>query len=106
MHDDRESFALDFELSRYRREYGVCMPFDEACAKLASDQDAMGEIVSDAARDQRFIEWFDRVVAKAWRGGLSGCAITPQHVLDTLDDSARRALTRWGWTEPAQEGDQ
>ena len=42
MCDDRESFALDFEVSRYRREYGVCMTFDEACAKLASDQDAMG----------------------------------------------------------------
>ena len=101
-----ESFALDFEVSRYRREYGVCMTFDEACAKLASDQDAMGEIVSDAAADPRFLAWLDQTVAKAWRGGLSGCAITPQHVRDTLDDSARRALTRWGWTEPAQEGDQ
>ena len=106
MCDDRESFALDFEVSRYRREYGVCMPFDEACAKLASDQDAMGEIVSDAACSQQFVAWLDQTVAKAWRGGLSGCAITPQHVRDTLDDSARRALTRWGWTEPAQEGDQ
>jgi hypothetical protein len=28
-------------MSRYRREYGVCMTFDEACAKLANDQDAM-----------------------------------------------------------------
>lgn len=106
MCDDRESFALDFEVSRYRREYGVCMTFDEACAKLASDQDAMGEIVSDAVCSQQFVAWLDQTVAKAWRGGLSGCAITPQHVRDTLDDSARRALTRWGWTEPAQEGDQ
>ena len=106
MCDDREHFALDFEASRYRREYGVCMPFDEACAKLASDQDAMGEIVSDAACSQQFVAWLDQTVAKAWRGGLSGCAITPRHVRDTLDDSARRALTRWGWTEPAQEGDQ
>ena len=103
MCDDRESFALDFEVSRYRREYGVCMTFDEACAKLASDQDAMGEIVSDAACSKQFVAWLDQTVAKAWRGGLSGCAITPQHVRDTLDDSARRALTRWGWTEPAQE---
>lgn len=103
MCDDRESFALDFEVSRYRREYGVCMTFDEACAKLASDQDAMGEIVSDAVCSQQFVAWLDQTVAKAWRGGLSGCAITPQHVRDTLDDSARRALTRWGWTEPAQE---
>ena len=103
MHDDRESFALDFEVSRYRREYGVCMTFDDACAKLASDQDAMGEIVSDAVCSQQFVAWLDQTVAKAWRGGLSGCAITPQHVRDTLDDSARRALTRWGWTEPAQE---
>ena len=106
MCDDRESFALDFEVSRYRREYGVCMTFDEACAKLASDQDAMGEIVSDAVCSQQFVAWLDQTVAKAWRGGLSGCAITPQHVRDTLDDSARRALTRWGWTEPAQEDDQ
>ena len=106
MCDDREHFALDFEASRYRREYGVCMPFDEACAKLASDQDAMGEIVSDAACSQQFVAWLDQTVAKAWRGGLSGCAITPQHVRDTLDDSARRALTRWGWTEPAQENDE
>ena len=103
MHDDRESFALDFEVSRYRREYGVCMTFDDACAKLASDQDAMGEIVSDAVCSQQFVAWLDQTVAKAWRGGLSGCAIMPQHVRDTLDDSARRALTRWGWTEPAQE---
>jgi len=106
MCDDRESFALDFEVSRYRREYGVCMTFDEACAKLASDQDAMGEIVSDAVCSQQFVAWLDQTVAKAWRGGLSGCAITPQHVRDTLDDSARRALTRWGWTEPAQENDE
>ena len=106
MCDDRESFALDFEVSRYRREYGVCMPFDEACARLANDRDAMGEIVSDAACSQQFVAWLDQTVAKAWRGGLSGCAITPQHVRDTLDDSARRALIRWGWTEPAQEGDQ
>ena len=106
MHDDRESFALDFEVSRYRREYGVCMTFDDACAKLASDQDAMGEIVSDAVCSQQFVAWLDQTVAKAWRGGLSGCAITPQHVRDTLDDSARRALTRWGWTEPAQENDE
>lgn len=106
MCDDREHFALDFEASRYRREYGVCMPFDEACAKLASDQDAMGEIVSDAVCSQQFVAWLDQTVAKAWRGGLSGCAITPQHVRDTLDDSARRALTRWGWTEPAQEDDE
>jgi hypothetical protein len=106
MHDDRESFALDFEMSRYRREYGVCMTFDDACAKLASDQDAMGEIVSDAVCSQQFVAWLDQTVAKAWRGGLSGCAITPQHVRDTLDDSARRALTRWGWTEPAQEDDE
>lgn len=103
MCDDRESFALDFEVSRYRREYGVCMTFDDACAKLASDRDAMGEIVSDAVCSQQFVAWLDQTVAKAWRGGLSGCAITPQHVRDTLDDSARRALTRWGWTEPAQE---
>ena len=103
MCDNRESFALDFEVSRYRREYGVCMTFDGAFAKLASDQDAMGEIVSDAVCSQQFVAWLDQTVAKAWRGGLSGCAITPQHVRDTLDDSARRALTRWGWTEPAQE---
>lgn len=106
MCDDREHFALDFEASRYRREYGVCMPFDEACARLASDQDAMGEIVSDAACSQQFVAWLDQTVAKAWRGGLSGCAITPQHVRDTLDDSARRALTRWGWTEPEHGGDE
>ena len=106
MCDDRESFVLDFEMSRYRREYGVCMTFDDACAKLASDQDAMGEIVSDAVCSQQFVAWLDQTVAKAWRGGLSGCAITPQHVRDTLDDSARRALTRWGWTEPAQENDE
>ena len=106
MHDDRESFELDFEVSRYRREYGVCMTFDDACAKLASDQDAMGEIVSDAVCSQQFVAWLDQTVAKAWRGGLSGCAITPRHVRDTLDDSARRALTRWGWTEPAQEDDE
>lgn len=106
MCDDRESFALDFEASRYRREYGVCMTFDEACAKLASDQDAMAEIVSDAACCQQFVAWLDQTVAKAWRGGLSGCAITPQHVRDTLDDSARRVLSRWGWTEPAHGGDE
>jgi len=82
------------------------MTFDDACAKLASDQDAMGEIVSDAVCSQQFVAWLDQTVAKAWRGGLSGCAITPQHVRDTLDDSARRALTRWGWTEPAQENDE
>lgn len=106
MCDDRESFALDFEVSRYRREYGVCMPFDEACARLANDRDAMGEIVSDAVCSQQFVAWLDQTVAKAWRGGLSGCAITPQHVRDTLDASARRALTRWGWTEPEQGGDE
>ena len=101
--DTPESFALEFEVTRYRREYGNQMSFDAACAKLASDQDAMGEIVSDAVCSQQFVAWLDQTVAKAWRGGLSGCAITPQHVRDTLDDSARRALTRWGWTEPAQE---
>ena len=106
MCDDRESFALDFEVSRFRREYGHCMPFEDARVKLSNDADAMAEIVSDAACDQTFIAWLDQTVAKAWRGGLSGCAITPQHVRDTLDDSARRALTRWGWTEPAQEDDE
>ena len=106
MHDDRESFALDLEMSRFRREYGHCMPFEDARVKLSNDADAMAEIVSDAACDQTFIAWLDQTVAKAWRGGLSGCAITPQHVRDTLDDSARRVLSRWGWTEPAQEGDQ
>ena len=106
MCDDRESFALDFEVSRYRREYGVCMTFDEACAKLASNQDAMGEIVSDAAADPRFLVWLDHTVAKAWRAGLGAGDHMPQHVRDTLDASARRTLTRWGWTEPAQEGDQ
>lgn len=106
MCDDCESFALDFEVSRYRREYGVCMPFDEACARLANDRDAMGEIVSDAVCSQQFVAWLDQTVAKAWRGGLSGCAITPQHVRDTLDDSARRVLSRWGWTEPAHGGDE
>lgn len=104
MCDDRESFALDFEVSRYRREYGVCMTFDEACAKLASDQDAMGEIVSDAAADPRFVVWLDQTVAKSWRIGLGAGDHMPQHVRDTLDASARRTLTRWGWTEP--EGDQ
>ena len=106
MHDDRESFALDLEMSRFRREYGHCMPFEDARVKLSNDADAMAEIVSYATFDQAFIAWLGQTVAKAWRGGLSGCAITPQHVRDTLDDSARRALTRWGWTEPAQEGDQ
>lgn len=106
MCNDRESFALDFEVSRYRREYGVCMPFDEACARLANDQDAMGEIVSDAAADPRFVVWLDQTVAKSWRIGLGAGDHMPQHVRDTLDDSARRVLSRWGWTEPAQEGDQ
>ena len=103
--DTQEFFArLDFELSRRRREYGNQMSFDEACAKLASDQDAMGEIVSDAAADPRFLVWLDQVVAKAWRVGLGAGDHMPQHVRYTLDASARRALTRWGWTEP--EGDQ
>lgn len=106
MCDDRESFALDLEMSRFRREYGHCMPFNAARVQLSNDLDAMAEIVSDAACSQAFIAWLDQAVAKAWRGDLSGCKTTPQHVLDTLDDSARRALTRWGWTEPAQEGDQ
>lgn len=106
MHDDRESFALDFEVSRYRREYGVCMTFDEACAKLASDQDAMGEIVSDAVCSQQFVAWLDQTVAKSWRGGLGAGDHMPQHVRDTLDASARRTLTRWGWTELEQGGDQ
>ena len=106
MCDDRESFALDFEVSRYRREYGVCMTFDEACAKLASDQDAMGEIVSDAACSQQFVAWLDQTVAKAWRGGLGASDCMPRHVRDTLDASARRTLTRWGWTEPEQGGDE
>ena len=106
MHDDRESFALDLEMSRFRREYGHCMPFEDARVKLSNDADAMAEIVSYATFDQAFIAWLDQTVAKAWRGGLGGCAITPQHVRDTLDASARRALIRWGWTEPAQEGDQ
>ena len=106
MCDDRESFALDLETSRFQREYGHCMPFEDARVKLSNDADAMAEIVSYATFDQAFIAWLDQAVAKAWCGGLSGCAITPQHVRDTLDDSARRALTRWGWTEPAQEGDQ
>ena len=106
MHDDRESFALDLEMSRFRREYGHCMPFEDARVKLSNDADAMAEIVGYATFDQAFIAWLDQTVAKAWRGGLSGCAITPQHVRDTLDDSARRALTRWGWTEPEQWGDE
>ena len=106
MHDDRESFALDLEMSRFRREYGHCMPFEDARVKLSNDADAMAEIVSYATFDQAFIAWLDQTVAKAWRGGLSGCAITPQHVRDTLDDSARRALIRWGWTEPEQGGDE
>ena len=105
--DTQEFFArLDFELSRYRREYGNQMPFDEACAKLASDQDAMGEIVSDAAADPRFLAWLDQTVAKAWRSGLGASDCTPRHVRDTLDASARRALTRWGWTELEQRGDE
>ena len=105
--DAQKFFArLDFELSRYRREYGACMPFDEACAKLASDQDAMGEIVSDAAADPRFLAWLDQTVAKSWRVGLGAGDHMPQHVRDTLDASARRTLTRWGWTEPEQGGDE
>lgn len=104
--DTHESFALDFELSRYRREYGICMPFDEACAKLANDRDAMGEIVSDAAADPRFLAWLDQTVAKSWRVGLGAGDHMPQHVRDTLDASARRTLTRWGWTEPEQGGDE
>ena len=105
--DAQEFFArLDFELSRYRREYGNQMPFDEACAKLANDRDAMDEIVSDAAADPRFMAWLDQTVAKSWRVGLGAGDHMPQHVRDTLDDSARRALTRWGWTEPAQENDE
>lgn len=104
--DTPESFALDFELSRYRREYGICMPFDEACAKLANDRDAMGEIVSDAAADPRFLAWLDQTVAKSWRVGLGAGDHMPQHVRDTLDASARRTLTRWGWTEPEQGGDE
>ena len=106
MCDDRESFALDFEVSRYRREYGVCMPFDEACARLANDRDAMGEIVSDAVCSQQFVAWLDQTVAKAWRSGLGASDCTPRHVRDTLDASARRALTRWGWTELEQRGDE
>lgn len=105
--DAQEFFArLDFELSRYRREYGVCMTFDEACAKLASDQDAMAEIVSDAACCQQFVAWLDQTVAKAWRGGLGAGDHMPQHARDTLDASARRTLTRWGWTEPEHGGDE
>lgn len=101
-----ESFALDFEVSRYRREYGVCMTFDEACAKLASDQDAMGEIVSDAVCSQQFVAWLDQTVAKSWRIGLGAGDHMPQHVRDTLDASVRRTLTRWGWTEPEHGGDE
>ena len=37
MHDDRESFALDLEMSRFRREYGHCMPFEDARVKLEYD---------------------------------------------------------------------
>ena len=101
--DTPESFALEFEVTRYRREYGNQMSFDAACAKLASDQDAMGEIVSDAAADPRFMVWLDQTVAKSWRIGLGAGDHMPRHVRDTLDASARRTLTRWGWTEPAQE---
>lgn len=105
--DAQEFFArLDFELSRHRREYGACMTFDEACAKLANDQDAMGEIVSDATADPRFVVWLDQTVAKSWRIGLGAGDHMPQHVRDTLDASARRTLTRWGWTEPAHGGDE
>lgn len=105
--DTQEFFArLDFELSRYRREYGNQMPFDAACAKLASDQDAMDEIVSDAAADPRFLAWLDQTVAKSWRVGLGAGDHMPKHVRDTLDASARRTLTRWGWTEPEQGGDE
>lgn len=104
--DTPESFALEFELSRYRREYGNQMSFDAACAKLASDQDAMGEIVSDAAADQRFLVWLDQTVAKAWRVGLGASDCMPRHVRDTLDASARRTLTRWGWTELEQGSDE
>ena len=102
--DAQEFFArLDFELSRRRREYGNQMSFDAACAKLASDQDAMDEIVGDAAADPRFLVWLDQTVAKSWRVGLGAGDHMPQHVRDVLDASARRTLTRWGWTEPAQE---
>ena len=104
--DTPESFALEFEVTRYRREYGNQMSFDAACAKLASDQDAMGEIVSDAAADPRFLAWLDQTVAKAWRVGLGASDCMPRHVRDTLDASARRTLTRWGWTEPEQGGDE
>ena len=106
MCDDRESFALDFEVSRFRREYGHCMPFEDARVKLSNDADAMAEIVSDAACDQTFIAWLDQTVAKAWRAGLGAGDHMPQHVRDTLDASARRTLARWGWTEPAQENDE
>ena len=51
MCDDRESFALELEMPRFRREYGHCMPFNDACAKLSNDADAMAEIVSGAAFD-------------------------------------------------------
>lgn len=101
--DTPESFALEFEVTRYRREYGNQMSFDAACAKLANDRDAMSEIVSDAAADPRFLVWLDQTVAKSWRVGLGAGDHMPQHVRDTLDASARRTLTRWGWTEPAQE---
>ena len=104
--DAPESFALDFELSRHRREYGNQMPFDAACAKLASDQGAMSWIVSDAIADPRFLAWLDQTAAKAWRVGLGSGDHMPQHVRYTLDASARRTLTRWGWTEPEQGGDE
>lgn len=105
--DAQEFFArLDFELSRRRREYGNQMSFDAACARLASDQDAMDEIVSDAAADPRFLAWLDQTVAKAWRAGLGAGDHMPQHVRDTLDASARRTLARWGWTELEQGGDE
>lgn len=103
MCDDRESFALDFEMSRFRREYGHCMPFEDARVRLSNDADAMAEIVSDAVCDQTFVAWLDQTVAKAWRVGLGAGDHMPQHVRDTLDASARRTLIRWGWTEPAQE---
>lgn len=106
MCDDRESFALDLEMSRFRREYGHCMPFEDARVKLSNDADAMAEIVSYATFDQAFIAWLDQTVAKAWRGGLGAGDHMPQHVRGTLDASARRTLTRWGWTELEQGGDE
>ena len=84
----------------------VAVPRASGDEPLASDQDAMGEIVSDATADPRFVVWLDQTVAKSWRIGLGAGDHMPQHVRDTLDDSARRVLSRWGWTEPAQEGDQ